>query len=150
MIVFVLATMPSCRRSDSSDTISRLEASKEIEEEFGLAVVGLYPPEARVPELGTTISRNGHSFVLTATNESDLDIVAPMIARILTRNGIESASLVLVGSEDVIEGKKYSRENALFILGGYLIHDDGRVEELEADQIMEDSEDAMSRIPHQD
>jgi hypothetical protein len=80
--------------------------------------------------------------VLRATNENDLGKIAPTFARILKRNGVESASLVLIGSEIILEGKEYRRDESSFILSGFRIHDDGRVEEVEAGEIIDDSSEA--------
>ena len=143
------ATM-SCRRNASGEMIDRLETSKAVEEEFRSAVRDLYPADSKIPELFATLSSEGLTFNLMATNESDFETVAPTIARILKNHGIESASMVLLGTEIMLDGTRYTKEDGLFVLGGYRIHADGHVENVEASAIMANSIDASSRIPKAD
>jgi hypothetical protein len=149
-IILLIGAISSCRRSVSENMIDRLEASKAVEEEFRSAVRELYAADSKIPELATTLSSEGLTFNLTATNESDLDTVAPTIAKILKSHGVKSASLILLGTEMVLDGTKYTKEDGLFILGGYRIYADGTVENIEATGIIKNSIDASSDIPKVD
>ena len=140
----------SCRRSASGDVIDKLEAGKAVEEEFRSAVRDLYPADSKIPELMTILSGDGLTFNLTATNESDLATVAPTIAKTLKNQGVESATLVLLGTEIMLDGTRYTKEDGLFVIGGYRIHADGRVENIEASGIMENSINTSSGIPKVD
>lgn len=140
----------SCRRSASGDMIDRLEASEAVEEEFRSAVRDLYPADSKIPELSTILSSKGLTFNLIVTNESELVTVAPTIAKILKSQGVESASLVLLGTQIMLDGTRYTKEDGLFVLGGYRIYADGRVENIEASGIIENSIDTSSGIPKAD
>lgn len=134
----------SCQRSGSGDLIQRLESAKKIEAEFQLAVKSLYTAEETLPVLAAMLSGDGYAFTLTASNRKDVDRIAPTFAQILKRQGVKSASLVLIGNEIIVEGRTVTTEKRDHILGGFRVHDDGTVEKTPIHGLMSGSIDATS------
>lgn len=146
MLLVLTGMQYSCQRSGSGDFIRRLETAKKIEAEFQPVVRGLYASGEKLPELAVIFSRDANTFNLTATNGKDVDRIAPAFARILKRHGVKSASLILIGSEIVIEGRTMKTESSSYILGGFRVHADGTVEETPAHGLIADSTGAAADL----
>lgn len=146
IVVFLTGTQYSCQRSGSGDFIRRLETAKKIEAEFQPAVRDLYATGEKLPELAVILSKDANTFNLTATNRKDVDRIAPAFARILKRHGVKSASLILIGSEIVIEGRTMKTESSSYILGGFRVHADGTVEKTPAHGLIVGSADAAADL----
>lgn len=146
MLLVLTGMQYSCQRSRSGDFIRRLESAKKIEAEFQPAVRDLYAAEEKLPELAVILSKDANTFNLTATNRKDVDRIAPAFARILKRHGVKSATLILIGSEIVIEGRTVKAESSSYILGGFRVHDDGTVEKTPFDGLIADSTDAAADL----
>jgi hypothetical protein len=146
MLLVLTGMQYSCQRSGSGEFIRRLESAKKIEAEFQPAVRDHYTAEEKLPELAVILSKDANTFNLTATNRKDVDRIAPAFARILKRHGVKSASLILIGSEIVIEGRTMKSESSSYILGGFRVHDDGTVEKAPVDGLIADSTDAAADL----
>jgi hypothetical protein len=150
ILLVLIGAQYSCQRNGSGDFIRRLESAKEIEADFQPAVRGLYTSGEKPPELAATLSKDGYSFALTATNRKDVDRVAPTLSQILKQHGVQSATLLLIGSEIVVNGKTVKTESSSYILGGFRIHADGTVEEIPADTLIARSVDAAQSFKQAD